>query len=783
MKNKFKTYFFTILFLTNLNFYLESKELNIFSKKVSVGNDKVVIFENDVVATDEKNNILYTDKAKYNKSEKKLDAIGNTKIITSEGYTITGNNILFDNENKIISSLSDAKIVDLNGNKIYVTMFNYMIDKNMFISKGEIKLLDIKNNEYYLSEIYIDEKKNKIVASDVRAFLNNNDAKYNKENEPRFFANSMLLTKEKNEFNKGVFTYCKNRTGDKCPPWVLKSKKINHDTSTKTIHYDSAVLKVYDFPIFYFPTFSHPDPTVKRRSGFLVPTFLGNSSTGYGTSTPYFWAISDDKDITFTPRVYASHHPLMLGEFRQDFEKSYLIVDAGYTKGFKEITKKKKKGSRSHFFSKFLTNFSNEDNITNELALSLQTVNHLTHLKLTDINTTLVDNNINVLDSSLSYSFENDDLFFGANISAYENLLDTSNSRYEYLLPYLTLEKNVILNEDYGNIDWISNLRVRNHGVNKQTEFFINDMNWTSNAWLNKFGIENQLQGLVKTVNYNAKNEILYKNDKDVSELSAGFGYLAKLGLYKNNLSSNTGSLLTPKLFLRYAPGHMNNDSENYSPLKASDLYRIKRSSEISLIEKGLSAAIGFDYKKLDSASNNSLNKEKISLSMGQIISEKENFDISRSSSLDQKVSDLVGATSYNINENVKLNYNFTIDHNYQEFNYSEINSEFSFGSTKFNVGYLEESKHVGNQEYIVSDFEISLSESGKFSVAQKRNLMTDSFEYYNFSYDYINDCLKAGLVFRREFYKDRDIEPGNSLMFRISIIPFANINAPLLGE
>ena len=123
----------------------------------------------------------------------------------------------------------------------------------------------------------------------------------------------------------------------------------------------------------------------------------------------------------------------MLGEFRQDFEKSFLIMDAGYTKGFKKSTHVKNKGSRSHFFSKFLTNFANEESITNELELNLQAVNHATHFKLTNIDTTLVDDDINILDSSLSYTFENDDLFFGANVSAYENLLDTTNSKYEYL--------------------------------------------------------------------------------------------------------------------------------------------------------------------------------------------------------------------------------------------------------------------------------------------------------------------------------------------------------------
>ena len=46
-----------------------------------------------------------------------------------------------------------------------------------------------------------------------------------------------------------------------------------HDNK-KTIYYDNAIIKVYDIPIFYFPKFSHPDPSVDRRSGFLPPSVL-----------------------------------------------------------------------------------------------------------------------------------------------------------------------------------------------------------------------------------------------------------------------------------------------------------------------------------------------------------------------------------------------------------------------------------------------------------------------------------------------------------------------------
>ena len=73
-----------------------------------------------------------------------------------------------------------------------------------------------------------------------------------------FLRTVFQLTKAHTSVQKGVLTYCKFRENDKCPPWELRAKKIKHNSSKKTVYYDSAVLKIYDFPIFYFPKFSHP---------------------------------------------------------------------------------------------------------------------------------------------------------------------------------------------------------------------------------------------------------------------------------------------------------------------------------------------------------------------------------------------------------------------------------------------------------------------------------------------------------------------------------------------
>ena len=72
---------------------------------------------------------------------------------------------------------------------------------------------------------------------------------------------------------------------------------------------------------------------------------------------------------------------------------------------------------------------------------------------------------------------------------------------------------------------------------------------------------------------------------------------------------------------------------------------------------------------------------------------------------------------------------------------------------------------------------------NGLFSFETKRNLITNSAEFYNLSYEYTNDCLRAGLVYRREFYNDSELEPENSLMFKITLIPFGNINSPTFSN
>ena len=98
----------------------------------------------------------------------------------------------------------------------------------------------------------------------------------------------------------------------------------------------------------------------------------------------------------------------------------------------------------------------------------------------------------------------------------------------------------------------------------------------------------------------------------------------------------------------------------------------------------------------------------------------------------------------------------------------------------QFNLDYLEENKHVGTEHYASSGISLNFNDQNKLSFSTKKNFKTDSTELYNLSYQYAIDCLTAGLVYRREFYEDTDLEPRDSLMFTITFVPFSSVNTPL---
>jgi len=777
MKNNFYRYLLIVaLCLFSQNSY--GKEIYINALKVEVNKEnKTVYAKGSVEIYDQMKNIIFSEEAEYDKLNGIVKTIGPTQVLTSKKYQIEGTDIFYDDNKKIIYSQNETTITDINGNKIVVEMFNYLTLKNMFFSKGETEVTDKRSNKYLFSEIYIDEKKKKIVGSDIKSFLNDRDFKIDSRNDPRFYANSATISEESTIFEKGVFTSCKKRKDKKCPPWAIRAKKIEHNKAKKTVYYKDAVMKIYDFPVFYFPKFFHPDPSVKRQSGFLVPSFSDNSMVGFGTSIPYFWAMSKDRDMTITPKLYAKENILIMNEYRQAFKNASLIVDSSFTKGYKKTSNIKLPGSRTHFFSKLNIDFSKDEEYFNNLEINVQRVSNPTYLEVHEISTELVDHDQNILTNNINYEFQDEINYFGLKATMYEDLKKTDRSRYEYVLPDLTFERNLFANEKVGLVDIFSNAYVKNIDVNQTTKMWVNDINWNSRPFTNFNGVRSEFEGLLKTVNYEA-DATRYKTDGLNSEVSGAVAYNASLPLAKKNVKKNKLNFLTPKISLRFSPGHMRNIQDDDLKLSYSNLFSLNKNSQVDVVEKGTSLALGMEFSNSDLV-NNIPGEENYSIAIGQVYNVEENNNIPLRSSLHQKTSDIVGQANLKLSKNLKLTNNFSIDHNLNDINYNDLGLNLILGNTSFNLNYLEENNHIGSTNYIKSDIKIAIDDSNEFKFDFRRNLETESTEFYTLAYDYLNDCLRAGVVFRRKFYEDRDVEHADTLMFKISLVPLGDIFTP----
>ena len=538
MKNKILFFFFLLFFQSTLfaknleiiskNIYLDKKRnISIFENEVIIQNNfgdiiktdyaeydknkKIILLKKNISVTDKKGNIVFSDYAKYFEEDEIFISEGPTKVITTEKYLIESSNVSFDRKNNVILSKDETKIIDKESNSIFLNNFEYLTKDNIFKSIGKISVLDNLGNSYKFSQIYIDTIKKEILGTDAKAFLNESSFKDHQDNKPRIFSNTLKLSKNSSVFEKNIFTTCNYRTNDKCPPWSIQSSKMLHDNKKKTIYYDNALIKVYNIPVFYTPRLSHPDPSVDRMSGFLIPSFSNSKNLGSALTIPYFWNLAKDKNFTLTNKFYVSENPLFVAEYQQAFEDTNLITEVGYTQGYKKTTTKKTKGEKSHLFAQLTKNFKNKGETT--LDLKIQDISNDKYLKVYKPESILVDYNEETLENSINIIHEKEDIFFGLNALMYETLKEDYNDKYEYIIPEVTLAKNLFNDPYLGNFELETNFKVHNYDTNKLASFLINDLDWNSKEINHQSGIISRLLGNVKNINYETKNLETYKED------------------------------------------------------------------------------------------------------------------------------------------------------------------------------------------------------------------------------------------------------------------------------
>lgn len=149
-------------------------------------------------------------------------------------------------------------------------------------------------------------------------------------------ADKSVLTAQKAEHIQGNFTEFEEVAYSSCDFcddgsrfWEVKAKKMVHDREAQNMSAYNATMTIEDVPVMYFPYFTYPDPTVKRRSGFLIPGIKSNRAMGMGVTVPYYWEISPYTDFLFSP-LFATKGILWSGILRKNFTQGTMELNGSF---------------------------------------------------------------------------------------------------------------------------------------------------------------------------------------------------------------------------------------------------------------------------------------------------------------------------------------------------------------------------------------------------------------------------------------------------------------------
>ena len=739
-------------FIPNKKIKIEGDK-SIYDKK----SRKLTIIDNVKFKDSFKNVYIEGNKIIYNQSNDTVRTFGKTFIRIEDKYYIYSEDLFYNRKLQKISTNKETVIKD-NKENIFNLEDNFEFDIiNEIISSDKTNIIDNDNNEYSFEIAKIDLKNNQIAGKELK--VNFEDSYFgNPNNDPILKGRGATSDKNKTKIYKVAFTTC-DTENKKCPGWELQSEEFVHDKKNKVFEYKNSWLKLFNKKIFYFPFFSHPDPSVKRKSGFLPPVYGSSNEFGSWVNIPYFKVINEEKDITFNPRIYADDKLILQSEYRQAFENSNLISDFSYNHDGKN--------TNTHLF----TNINGDFNSNTKFNFKYQDVSNDNYLKIHNLSSSssLIEDE-SLLTTQLNIEKNiNENTNLDTNFTIYEDLSKKESDRFQYILPNFTYTKNIEIPVSYnGNFRFISSGFQKNYDTNKYESLLINDFLFESNDIISKNGLLSNYDLLVKNFNSYTENSSSYTEKEDYEVFGS---FLLKSSFPLRKVNEYSKNYLKPIMAMRYSPNNTKNIADKDTRLDYNNIFSLNRIGTNEIVEGGKSIAMGLEYEK-----RNLEDKRIIGFNIANSISDKKNNNLPTKSTLNKTRSDFVGNLSYSPNDILDFDYNFSYDKNFNSSNYDSITTSINLNNFITNFNFLSEDGNIGNNEIISNTSILKLNNENSIKFKTSKDLKNDFTEYYNLIYSYETDCLIASAEFNKKFYKDGNLVPDKSILFTIKFIPFAEL-------
>ena len=711
---------------------------------------------------DNLNNVyIESEKAIYNQLANIIFTKGKTDIYFENKYEMKSENILYNRNSNIILSELYTRVYDDIDN-IYNFLEGFVFDTyKEVISSKKTNIIDNENNSYTFENVKINLITKNLAGKEVNVEFRDNFFGI-ENNDPLLKGRSATSDENKTIINKTVFSTC-NTEKKKCRGWELQSEQFIHNKIEQLFEYKNSWLKIFDQRVFFMPYFNHPDPSVKRKSGFLTPVYSSSDTLGRSINIPYFYVISDAEDMTLNPRIYSDNDFILHSEYRQKFKNSNLIADFSFNQD--------EKNTNTHA----IVELSGQFNPTTSYSLEFQNTSNDNYLKIHDFQNVVETNPLvsNINPSVLSSFFKinkvfDEDTRLDTSVRMYEDATVSNDSdRYQYIFPDFSFDKKIELDESYhGTFDFVSSGHQKVSNTNIYEARVNNNFNFRSFDFFTREGLLSNYRLALNNSNFYTESPTVEKhNDHNL------FGTLLLETSYPlKKKFSNSTNYLKPIAQFKFSPTNTGDSSDENIRLDYDNLFAINR-IRTAAVEEGRSFTLGLEFEK-----QNLKNEKILSFNVGNVIKDKKNSSMPSLSKLDQTRSDIVGEFAYHFNEYNKIEYDFSFDRDLDFSNYDAIIAKFGNNKIVTSFNYVTENHDIGNSETLSNKTNININNEHSIKFETTKNLVDDFTQFYDLSYKYETDCLLATLQYRKKFFRDGDLIPDESLHFLVKFIPFTSI-------
>lgn len=646
-----------------------------------------------------------------------------------------------------------AELIDTNADRtITADKIEYDVKSESAKTTGKTEISNSSGQKITLTDSYLSEGGGGVSGQDIEIWLGDNT---------HVTAESIDKESDKTVANHAIFTACHN-----CDSfgnaWEISTRKMEHYNDSHIMDFYSSWFWVYNVPVFWFPFISLPDPSVKHKSGFLMPDIKSTNNMGTQINIPIYLYFAKNHDATITTSYLTNENPLFNLEHRLNLQNSKFRTNGSYTNNEENL-------DRWHLFNDDIIELGENA----RAIFFFERVSDKTYLQKYGFY-----ENQPYLDSGAKLEVFGTSGYIIADAHVFQELRSDISGNYSApsgdILPNIRAiyQTKPLFNETYAYFN-ADVLGISGDGNSSQRIIGKSEI---ISPWTLPWGNRITAAATTRYDMYNFNNTIMSDSVEftGVQNRFLPSGYLEWALPFVNPGESIT-QIIEPKARITTmrqidnAVFALNNDSAG-TLLSDATLFSDNRFSGLDLWENGTFADYGIRYAAFDKAGQN------LELFFGQTYDFTQRIDTDPNSGFHNGSSDYVGRIGYSTGDFVELSSRFRLTKRDLSLRHLETGAHLGTARNYINLGHIWTTQFIDTNtldskiDELTTGVGLGITQRVSIKFNSIYNITENNFQSHTGGLYYNHPCYFLGLEYRRDNSIKEDYVGNTTFRFNFGI-------------